>query len=66
MKIVEKNVGTKIDYEVSGTKITFADELMLNPVSYTHLDVYKRQVPLHPTMKFHLLAQLRNLEAGSL
>lgn len=24
------------------------------------------KVPLHPTMKFHLLAQLRNLEAGSL
>ena len=31
MKIVEKNAGTKIDFEVSGTKITFADELMLNP-----------------------------------
>ena len=30
MKIVEKNAGTKIDFEVSGTKITFADELMLN------------------------------------
>ena len=28
MKIVEKNAGTKIDFEVSGTKITFADELM--------------------------------------
>lgn len=30
MIIVEKNEGTKIGYEVSGTKITFADELMLN------------------------------------
>lgn len=30
MIIVEKNEGTKIDYEVSGTKVTFADELMLN------------------------------------
>lgn len=30
MIIVEKNEGTKIDYEVSKTKITFADELTLN------------------------------------
>ena len=30
MIVVEKNEGTKIEYEVSKTKITFADELMLN------------------------------------
>ena len=30
MKVIEKNVGTKIDFEVVGTKIYFADELMIN------------------------------------
>lgn len=30
MKVVEVNVGTKIEYSVSKNKITFADELMLN------------------------------------
>ena len=30
MIVVEKNEGTKIEYDVSKTKITFADELMLN------------------------------------
>lgn len=30
MKVVEKNKGTKIDYEVNGTKICFADELTIN------------------------------------
>lgn len=30
MIVIEKNEGTKIEYEVSKTKITFADELMLN------------------------------------
>lgn len=30
MKIVEVNVGKKIEYSVSKNKITFADELMLN------------------------------------
>lgn len=30
MIVIEKNVGTKIDYSVSKTKITFADELMIN------------------------------------
>lgn len=29
MIIIEKNEGTKIDYEVNGTKITFDDELTL-------------------------------------
>ena len=30
MKIIEKNPGPKIPYEVNGTKITFDDDLMLN------------------------------------
>ena len=30
MIVVEKNTGTKIPYEVSGTKITFDDELTQN------------------------------------
>lgn len=30
MKVVEVNVGKKIEYSVSKNKITFADELMLN------------------------------------
>lgn len=30
MKVVEKNIGPKIGYEVMGNKIMFADELMLN------------------------------------
>lgn len=30
MIIVEKNQGTKIPYEVDGTRITFADDLSLN------------------------------------
>lgn len=30
MKVVEMNVGKKIEYEVTGTKLMFKDELMLN------------------------------------
>lgn len=30
MIVIEKNEGTKIGYEVTGTKICFADELMIN------------------------------------
>lgn len=30
MNVVEKTAGKKIDYSVRGSKITFADELMLN------------------------------------
>lgn len=30
MKVVEVNVGSKIEYSISKNKITFADELMLN------------------------------------
>lgn len=33
MKIVEKNAAPRSISEVSGTKITFADELMLNLAS---------------------------------
>lgn len=35
VKVVEKNPGTKIDYEQSGTKIFFGDdELMVNAAKY--------------------------------
>lgn len=30
MKVVEMNIGQKVEYEVIGTKIMFQDELMLN------------------------------------
>lgn len=30
MTVIEKNEGTKIDYDVNGTKICFADELTIN------------------------------------
>ena len=30
MKVIEKNIGPKIGYDVMGNKIMFADELMLN------------------------------------
>lgn len=30
MKIIEKNMGPKVEYEVAGTRVTFQDELMLN------------------------------------
>jgi hypothetical protein len=34
MNIIEKNEGTKIQYTVEDTKITFRDELMLNLKNY--------------------------------
>lgn len=34
MKVIEVNEGTKVSYETKGTKITFADELMLNIAKY--------------------------------
>lgn len=44
MIIIEKNVGTKIPYEVSGKKITFDDDLTINLTkresdSEVHIDV---------------------------
>lgn len=44
MIIIEKNVGPKIPYEVSETKITFDDEAMYNLTKYerddaNHLDI---------------------------
>lgn len=44
MIVVNKNEGAKIPYDVTGTKITFDDELMLNLTKYerddsTHLDI---------------------------
>ena len=41
MIIIEKNEGTKIDYEVSGTKITFDDEITLK------LAKLQRDEPVH-------------------
>lgn len=38
MIVIEVNVGPKIDYEVTGTKITFDDELMLNLKKYEQDD----------------------------
>lgn len=34
MIIIQKNDGVYVDYEISGTKITFDDELMLNLSKY--------------------------------
>lgn len=44
MKIVEKNVGDKIDYSVSGTKLNINDELILDLARYerdfdVHIDI---------------------------
>ena len=48
VKLMEDNeAGTSkndYDFTVAGA----ADELTPKPVSYTHLDVYKRQVPVRP------------------
>lgn len=41
MIIVEKNEGTKIDYTVSKTKITFDDQIMLK------LDRFEKDWPVH-------------------
>lgn len=41
LRILNKNSGTKIDYEIIGNKIIFADELMLN------LEKYERDDPMH-------------------
>lgn len=38
MEIIYKDEGTFVDYEVSGNKITFDDELMLNLVRYQRDD----------------------------
>ena len=45
----EKHACIKVsDAAYAGVKLTFGDQCMfLKPVSYTHLDVYKRQVPLN-------------------
>lgn len=32
--VIEKNAGQKIDFEQSGTRLTFGDELMLNAAKY--------------------------------
>ena len=40
-KIINKNEGAKIDYEIIGNKIIFNDELMLN------LAKYERDDPMH-------------------
>lgn len=41
MIVVEKNEGTKIDYTVSKTKITFDDQIMLK------LDRFEKDWPVH-------------------
>lgn len=41
MEIINANEGTKIGYEVTGNKIIFDDELMLN------LEKYERDDPMH-------------------
>ena len=43
MKVVEVSVGKKIEYSVSKSKITFADELMLN-CEKLEWDGYRRAV----------------------
>lgn len=45
MNVVEKNVGTKIDYEVTGTKISFADgELTINLAKYQKDDPVMKDI----------------------
>lgn len=40
-RVINMNEGNKIDYEIIGNKIIFADELMLN------LEKYERDDPMH-------------------
>ena len=40
-RVINMNEGNKIDYEIIGYKIIFADELMLN------LEKYERDDPMH-------------------
>ena len=45
MKVIEKNEGAKIPYEVKGTKIVFNDdELTLNLSRYERDDVDRKSV----------------------
>lgn len=46
MIVIEKNAGTKIDYEVAGTKITFDDELTLK------LQKIQKDEPVHKDICF--------------
>ncbi|MBR3742380.1 MAG: hypothetical protein IKN04_18310 [Clostridia bacterium] len=46
MEIIEKNQGRKIDFDVNGTNITFADELMLK------LAKLQRDDPVHKDICF--------------
>ena len=44
MRIVEKNVGEKIDYSIKGTKLNINEELILDLARYvrdfgTHIDI---------------------------
>lgn len=59
MIVIEKNPGTKIDYEVTGFKITFDDELMLN------LKKLQKDEPVHKDICFDAEGDLViGLESG--
>ena len=59
MIVIEKNEGTKIDYEVKKTKITFDDELMLN------LAKLQKEEPVHKDICYDPEGDLViGLEAG--
>lgn len=59
MIVIEKNEGTKIEYEVRNTKITFDDELMLN------LQKLQREEPVHKDICYNAIGDLViGLESG--
>lgn len=65
MKVIDKNEGPKIAYEVSGTRITFGDEdLMINLAKYqrsyeNHIDVYTDQYgTLQTGLSLYYVAQI--------
>ena len=45
MNVVEKNAGTKIEYDVNGTKLSFADdELVINLARYQKDEVVTKDI----------------------
>ena len=58
------------DVDMAGEMTEYTKDNVLTPVSYTHLDVYKRQAYLHPNVmdkaieKYCKKKILRNSERG--
>ena len=59
--VVEKNEGTKIEYEQNGTKLYFDDQLMINAAKFqkdwpVHVDVcMAKQILIMHQIEIHIL-----------